>query len=36
MRSGKVGMAQSYFFDAAEFVEFAVKWLERKYANQPL
>ncbi|RLI18665.1 aminoglycoside 3-N-acetyltransferase [Candidatus Bathyarchaeota archaeon] len=36
MRSSKVGMAQSYLFDAAEFVEFAVKWLERKYANQPL
>ena len=36
MRSGKVGMAQSYLFDAAEFVEFAVKWLEKKYANQPL
>ena len=36
MRSGKVGMAQSYLFDAAEFVGFAVKWLEKKYANQPL
>ena len=23
-------------WDAAEFVGFAVKWLERKYANQPL
>ena len=31
MRCGKVGMANSYLFDAAEFVKFAVKWLEEKY-----
>ena len=31
-RSGKVGEAQSYLFDAAEFVDFAVQWLEKKYA----
>lgn len=36
MRFGKVGMAQSYLFGAAEFVDFAVKWLEKKYANKPL
>ncbi|MEM3579763.1 MAG: hypothetical protein QXH40_05580 [Candidatus Bathyarchaeia archaeon] len=30
-RIGKVGEAQSYLFDAADFVEFAVRWLERKY-----
>jgi len=33
---GRVGSAQSYLFDAAEFVEFAVKWIERKFAAQPL
>jgi aminoglycoside 3-N-acetyltransferase len=32
-RSGKVGEAQSYLFDAAEFVAFAVQWLEKKYAS---
>lgn len=31
---GKVGVAQSYFFDAADLVKFAVQWLERKYAGQ--
>jgi len=36
MRAGKVGMAQSYLFDASGFVDFAVKWLEKKYANKPL
>jgi aminoglycoside 3-N-acetyltransferase len=30
--SGKIGEAQSYLFDAAEFVNFAVQWLEKKYA----
>lgn len=29
-RSGKVGVAQSYLFDANELVKFAVQWLERK------
>jgi len=32
--SGKVGNAQSYLFDAADLVEFAVKWLERKYGAE--
>jgi aminoglycoside 3-N-acetyltransferase len=31
--SGKVGAAQSYLFDADDFVKFAVKWLERKYTH---
>ena len=31
-RSGKVGEAQSHLFDAAEFVNFAVQWIEKKYA----
>lgn len=34
-RSGKVGNAQSYLFDADDFVRFAVHWLERKYGVQP-
>jgi len=34
-RSGKVGEAQSYLFDAAEFVQFAVEWIERKFLTQP-
>ncbi|MDH7477379.1 MAG: aminoglycoside 3-N-acetyltransferase [Candidatus Bathyarchaeota archaeon] len=33
-RSGKVGEAQSYLFDAAEFVSFAVQWLEKKYGTR--
>ncbi|MEM3696730.1 MAG: aminoglycoside 3-N-acetyltransferase [Candidatus Bathyarchaeia archaeon] len=33
-RSGKVGEAQSYLFDAAEFVRFAVEWLEKKYGTK--
>jgi aminoglycoside 3-N-acetyltransferase len=33
-RAGKVGEAQSYLFDAAGFVKFAVKWLETKYGEQ--
>jgi len=33
-RSGKIGEAQSYLFDAAEFVDFAVQWLEKKYASR--
>jgi aminoglycoside 3-N-acetyltransferase len=31
-RCGKVGEAQSYLFEAADFVNFAVQWLEKKYA----
>ncbi|MGQ9530441.1 MAG: aminoglycoside 3-N-acetyltransferase [Candidatus Bathycorpusculaceae bacterium] len=34
--SGKVGEAQSYLFDAAEFVNFAVKWLEEKYTHSSM
>jgi aminoglycoside 3-N-acetyltransferase len=30
-KSGKVGEAQSYLFDAAGFVRFAVQWLEKRY-----
>ena len=33
-RSGKVGEAESYLFDAAELVEFAVKWLERMFGGR--
>jgi len=33
-RAGKVGEAQSYLFDAADFVKFAVQWLETKYGEQ--
>jgi len=32
-RSGKVGAARSYLFDAAELVEFAVQWLERAFGK---
>ena len=32
-RSGMVGGAQSYVFDALEFVRFAVQWLERRYGT---
>jgi aminoglycoside 3-N-acetyltransferase len=28
---GKVGTADSYLFDALDFVKFAVQWLEQKY-----
>jgi len=31
--SGKVGEARSYLFDATEFVNFAVRWLEKEYAH---
>ncbi len=31
--SGKVGAAQSYLFDAADLVEFAVQWLERTFGE---
>ena len=31
--SGKVGMAQSHLFDAADFTRFAIQWLERKYST---
>lgn len=30
-KSGKVSEAQSYLFHAADFVRFAVKWLEKRY-----
>lgn len=33
--SGKVGVAQSYLFDANEFVNFSVQWLEREYGKKP-
>jgi aminoglycoside 3-N-acetyltransferase len=33
-RSGKVGEAESHLFDAAELVEFAVKWLERMFGGR--
>jgi aminoglycoside 3-N-acetyltransferase len=32
--AGKVGEAQSYLFDAADSVKFAVKWLEAKYGEK--
>ena len=32
-RSGRVGAARAYLFDAADLVEFAVKWLERTYGE---
>jgi len=32
--SGKVGAAQSYLFDAADLVRFAVQWLERRFGEQ--
>jgi aminoglycoside 3-N-acetyltransferase len=31
---GKVGTAQSYLFDAADLVSFAVRWLEKEYGTQ--
>ncbi|MDH5793146.1 MAG: aminoglycoside 3-N-acetyltransferase [Candidatus Bathyarchaeota archaeon] len=31
--SGKVGMAQSHLFDAADLTRFAIQWLERKYGT---
>jgi aminoglycoside 3-N-acetyltransferase len=30
--SGKVGLAQSYLFDAAELVQFGVRWIEREFS----
>jgi aminoglycoside 3-N-acetyltransferase len=30
-RSGRIGATQSYLFDSADFVRFAVKWLEKKF-----
>jgi aminoglycoside 3-N-acetyltransferase len=30
-KSGNVGEAQSYLFDAADFVRFAIEWLEKRY-----
>jgi hypothetical protein len=32
-RIGKVGEAQSYLFDAADFVKFAIKWLEKEFSR---
>ncbi len=32
-RSGKVGAADSYLFDAAELVRFAVEWMERTFGG---
>jgi aminoglycoside 3-N-acetyltransferase len=32
-QSGRVGEAQSYLFDAADFVRFAVQWLEKEYST---
>jgi aminoglycoside 3-N-acetyltransferase len=32
-RVGKVGEAQSYLFDAADFVKFAIKWLEKEFSR---
>jgi len=31
--SGKVGAAQSYLFEAADFVEYAKQWLEKSFGN---
>ena len=31
--NGKVGTADSYLFDAADFVKFAVQWLEKVYGQ---
>jgi len=33
-RWGTVGAASSYLFDAAEFVDFAVRWLERSFGGK--
>ena len=33
-RSGTVGAASSYLFDAAELVRFAVRWLERSFGGK--
>ena len=33
-KSGKVGYAQSHLFDATDFIEFAIQWLERRYPAQ--
>jgi aminoglycoside 3-N-acetyltransferase len=32
--SGKVGTADSYLLEAADFVDFAVQWLEREYGQR--
>jgi len=32
--SGKVGDTQSYLFDAADFVQFAIQWLENRFQKQ--
>ena len=32
-RSGKIGAAQSYLFDAADLAKFAIQWLEKKYSS---
>jgi aminoglycoside 3-N-acetyltransferase len=33
-RTGRVGTAESYLFDAADLVKFAVQWLEKKYSAE--
>jgi aminoglycoside 3-N-acetyltransferase len=33
-KSGKIGQAQSYLFDADDFVEFAIQWIEKRYKTQ--
>ena len=30
---GKVGSAQSYLFDAASLVDFAINWLEERFGS---
>jgi len=32
-RSGRVGMAQSYLFDANDLTQFAIKWLEKTFGT---
>ena len=32
-RSGQVGAAQSYLFDAADLARFAIQWLEQRFGN---
>jgi aminoglycoside 3-N-acetyltransferase len=33
-KKGNVGTAESYLFDAADFVKFAVQWLEKEYCQR--
>jgi len=32
-RAGKVGAAQSYLFDAADLIQFAIQWMERAFGK---